>query len=59
MGESIEVIDVNGFTVWVPLYATLGAIGRKLEPGESINVQTGPGLHVEVRLVKEQSNVAP
>lgn len=54
MGEQIQVRDVNGILVWVPLYPTLAAIGDHLLDGETKSCARADGRGVEVRLLPEE-----
>jgi hypothetical protein len=53
MGEDIEVRDVNGNLVRVPLYPTLAAIGERLVDGETKSCFRRDGRGVEVKLAPE------
>lgn len=53
MGDEIEIRDVNGVLVRVPLYPTLSAIGAKLTPGQTMCAPTSdPVWGVEAKLVR-------
>lgn len=48
MGEDIEVRDIHGNLVRVPLHATLAAIGRTLHEGQSVAAPVNEENHVWV-----------
>lgn len=51
MGEDIEIRDVNGNLVRVPLYPTLSAIGDTIEDDQTRCCGRRDGRLVEVRLI--------
>ena len=56
MGEDIEIRDINGNLVRVPLYPTLAAIGSHLQEGETVSVRRTDGLSVEVKLARDNAH---
>ncbi len=48
MGEEIEIRDVSGNLVRVPLYPTLSAIAARLGDGATVQTTPAPGVKWEV-----------